>query len=589
MTGINRIYYLLIVFILAGCSKSEAPAPSPDGPDNPTTNTAVKLSTDKALYHPGDVIQFTSDKTLTSSAKIRYRYLNEVIKEEDFPGKTWQWTAPDTDFTGYMVDVYETVNGKEEVYGSIGVDVSSDWTHFPRYGFLSEFSGDVTADDINSQLAKLTRYHINGLQYYDWQNKHHMPLKMDGSQPAAEWQDIAKRDVSFDVVKGYIDKAHEYGIASMFYNLLYGAWDDYATDGVSAQWMLYNDANHQNVNKHDLDNNWALSDIFVLDPANPDWQKYIDDQTALVYQFLDFDGWHLDQLGDRGTVYDYNGQKADLPYGFSSFLNNLNQRFPNKKMVMNAVNQYGQDNILSTPVNFAYTEVWSPNDTYEDLASIIQDNTTMGGTRTKTVLAAYMDYDKANSTGYFNTPGVLMTDAVIFAFGGSHLELGEHMLGKEYFPNDNLLMRTDLKEALTRYYDFQVAYENLLQGNGDFNTPSVTSLDGQININSWPPQTGSVTVTGKDLGSTQIINLLNYMDATSLNWRDASGTQPFQRVIKDLSLQIETTKTVKKVWYASPDYRYGSSEELAFMQDGSTLTCTIPEMQYWGMLVIEYN
>ena len=182
-----------------------------------------------------------------------------------------------------------------------------------------------------------------------------------------------------------------------------------------------------------------------------------------------------------------------------------------------------------------------------------------------------------------------MTDAVIFAFGGSHLELGEHMLAKEYFPNNNLLMRTDLKENLTSFYDFQVAYENLLQADGDFNTPSVTSLDGQIDINSWPPQTGSVSVVGKDLGSMQVINLLNYMDATSLNWRDASGTQPFQRVIKDLPLQIEATKTVKKVWYASPDYRYGSSEELTFTQSGSTLTCTIPKMQYWGMIVIEYN
>ncbi|GET28655.1 hypothetical protein SD074_08570 [Prolixibacter sp. SD074] len=202
-------------------------------------------------------------------------------------------------------------------------------------------------------------------------------------------------------------------------------------------------------------------------------------------------------------------------------------------MVMNAVNQYGQANILSTPVNFAYTEVWSPNDTYEDLANIIQNNAKMGAAGTRTVLAAYMDYDKANSTGYFNTPGVLMTDAVIFAFGGSHLELGEHMLAKEYFPNNNLLMRADLKEALTTYYDFQVAYENLLHAEGDFNNPAMTSLDGQIDINSWPPQTGSVSVVGKDLGSTQVINLLNYMDATSLTWRDASGTQPFQRVIKD--------------------------------------------------------
>ena len=33
---------------------------------------------------------------------------------------------------------------------------------------------------------------------------------------------------------------------------------------------------------------------------------------------------------------------------------------------------------------------------------------------------------------YFNTPGVLMANAAIHAWGGAHLELGEHMLTTEY-------------------------------------------------------------------------------------------------------------------------------------------------------------
>ena len=65
-----------------------------------------------------------------------------------------------------------------------------------------------------------------------------------------------------------------------------------------------------------------------------------------------------------------------------------------------------------------------------------------------------MNYNRADNTGEFNTPGVLLTDAVMFALGGSHLELGDHMLCKEYFPNDNLEMDEEsglfrLKSALT--------------------------------------------------------------------------------------------------------------------------------------------
>jgi dextranase len=53
------------------------------------------------------------------------------------------------------------------------------------------------------------------------------------------------------------------------------------------------------------------------------------------------------------------------------------------------------------------------------------------------VFAAYLNYNKADNGGsgdkMMNTPGVLLTDAVMFALGGSHLELGDHMLSREYF------------------------------------------------------------------------------------------------------------------------------------------------------------
>lgn len=59
-----------------------------------------------------------------------------------------------------------------------------------------------------------------------------------------------------------------------------------------------------------------------------------------------------------------------------------------------------------------------------------------------------------------NTPGVLLTDAVIAALGGSHLEMGDHMLTREYFPAAPLSMSDALKTAIVRYYDFQTAYQN---------------------------------------------------------------------------------------------------------------------------------
>ena len=74
---------------------------------------------------------------------IRYRHLGENLGEQAATGTSWTWTAPDEDFTGYLVEVYQKSSEGETILATIGVDVSSDWTRFPRYGFLSSFRRDA--------------------------------------------------------------------------------------------------------------------------------------------------------------------------------------------------------------------------------------------------------------------------------------------------------------------------------------------------------------------------------------------------------------------------------------------------------------
>lgn len=205
------------------------------------------------------------------------------------------------------------------------------------------------------------------------------------------------------------------------------------------------------------------------------------------------------------------------------------------------------------------------------------------------LLCAYMDYDIAGSPGYFNTPGVLLTDAVIFAFGGSHLELGEHMLGKEYFPNSNLKMPDDLKAAMVSYYDFLTGYENLLRDGGSLNNPGITAGDNQLKLNFWPPQTGQVSVVGRDLGYRQVIHLINMANAKSLNWRDNSGTQSAPVNFNNPRFNFTSAKTVKRIWMASPDIDGGASKDIAFTKTGNTVTFTLPSLRYWDMVVVEYQ
>ncbi len=588
---------IVISLVFAGwviaCGKSDDEItldPNLEIPENPVTPNYLNVSlvTDKAAYVPGSIVVFTIDNSkLPGSAQVRYKYLDEIIDETSISGSSWNWQTPTIDFRGYAVEVYSRSGEVETIYATVGVDVSSDWTRFPRYGFLSRFS-QLTDAQMDAVIDNLAKYHINGLQFYDWQNKHHMPLPVEQGVPAGSWKDIINRDISFSTVESYIEKAKSRNIKTMFYNLVYGAWGEAEADGVQKEWYVFTDNGHRNRDFHPLSSPF-LSNIYLLDPSNTDWQQYIADENQTVYQFLDFDGYHMDQLGDRGTRYKYDGSVLDLSQTYKPFIEAMKAGQPSKNIVMNAVNQYGQKGIAQSSADFLYTEVWSPNDTYNDLSYIIQQNNTYSNNTKNTVLAAYMNYNLANNQGYFNTPAVLMTDAVIFAFGGSHLELGEHMLGKEYFPNSNLQMKADLMAALPDYYDFLVAYQNLLRDGGIFNMATVTSVDGKMNIANWPASQGEVATVCKKVDNRQVVHLINFTDSKSQQWRDNDGNQASPTLIKDAPLSVASAQTVKKVWVASPDIIGGASRALDFSQSNDRVVFTLPELKYWTTIVLEFE
>ena len=549
------------------------------------------IQTNKARYNPGDDVTFSLRLNSTSSnwrLNVRYRYLFDIIGTDNYTASsgthTWQWHVPDYDFRGYLVEIALVSDTTLIDAATIGVDVSSEWSKFPRYGFLSKYPR-LNQSEIDNTLATLNRYHINGLQFYDWHYKHHMPLRGTPENPAASWPDIANRTNYFSTIENYILTAQRYNMKTMAYNLLYGAMENASQDGVSDEWCLFTDPNRSN--KDYLDLSFWGHYIYLMDPNNRDWKDYIFEKMQQVYQALDFDGWHIDQLGDRGTRWNYQQQPVIIRNAFKTYLSEA-QHYLNIPLITNAVNQYGQEEIAQSPVDFLYTEVWSPNDNFADLAQIITDNRNYSNNSLNSVLAAYINYDLSGSPGRFNPPAVLMADAVIFAFGGAHLELGEHMLAHEYFPNDNLQMPDELQEALIRYYDFLVGYQNLLRDGGDFINPGLSS-QGPISLHEWPPQRGWVTTMSRKIGSRLVFHLLNFLNASTLEWRDNSGTWRAPAEVTDLALTFTSQDTVRYIWAASPDINNGSPTALSFTQHGETVTFHLSYLKYWQMIVVEYE
>ncbi len=551
-----------------------------------------ELITDQAAYEPGESVKLSlslKEKVKEGKILVQYKHLAETVKEEEINLKdedlSWTWKPEKDDFKGYMVEVYVKQGDKVIDHQNIGVDVSSDWAKFPRYGYLADFY-DMEADQQEDVINHLNRFHINGLQFYDWQYKHEKPLKMKDGKLAENWPDIANREVSRDTIERYISLAHEKNMKAMNYNLLFGSYEGAEDEGVKKEWGLFKDPDAEEQDHHPLPDNWA-SDIYLMDPSNKGWQDFILNEEKQVFNHLDFDGWHVDQLGDRGVLWNGDGKTVDLSTTYVPFLNEAKKEL-GVDLVMNAVSQYAQGYIASqAPVDFLYSELWDGHNTYSSLKGVIDQNSQYSKGKLNTVLAAYMNYDLSDSMGEFNTPGVLMTNAVIFASGGSHLELGENMLSKEYFPHKKLSMSDELNTGLTRYYDFLVAYQNLLR-DGVEETEAEVKVEGDLSV-SDQPKLGSIWSFAKKKEDKELIHLINLTDATSLEWRDNEGTQPEPDEQNDIEVEVKADGKASKVWVATPDAYQGSPLEIDFKQKGDSITFTVPSLKYWDLVVIDYK
>lgn len=588
------LYIVALSLFLSSCNIIE---PDNDPVTYGESYIPYLISTDKAAYKPGEKVTLSINSLPQEALTVRYTCLGKVIKEEPLADLSWTWLPPADDFRGYMASLHISVSGRDSVVASIGIDVSSEPSRFPRNGFLSSY-GSLSNNEIKTVLDDLNRYHINYLQFQDWHWKHHHPLAGSATQPMDSWTDIISRNCYRSTVQRYIDGAHNRGMLTLFYNLGYGCLEDFATDDVSREWLLYTDRNHSRIDNHPLGSPFK-SAIYLADMHNEGWRDYLRARNEEVYAIFDFDGWQIDQLGARPTtVFDYDGNEVDVQAAFGSFIANEKAAQPDKRIVMNAVGQYGQQGqIASAPVDFCYTEVWDHSDThgYAIFSDIITNNASWSSGK-QTVLAAYLNYDYGQKgRGYFNTPGILMATAAASAWGGTILQMGEHMLCHEYFPDDNLTMTGELKRAMIRYYDFAVAYENLLRPdvpatgvNTDWFGIDITSMDDRCVFNQWGPQMNQIATVGRHVGSRDVIHLLSYRHATHLDWCDTDGDQAPQPLLRDVPVTFAADKQPSRIWVATPDDRQGDALEVDFDYASGMVSLTIPALQYWTMIVIEY-
>lgn len=584
-----------------------APAPAPTPTPAPAATVLVLAGTDKAAYAPGAAVRIKVDVTNKGAAAIAGAKVTLTVRhlEQDVGTPLsadlalaagaaapveFTWTAPATDFQGYRFDVTVTDAAGAVIASESGaIDVSSSWLKFPRYGYVSQYGAGT---DTHATIEQLKAYHINALQFYDWQWKHQRPLKGSAGAVDATWPDIANRTVYRDTVRGLIDAAHGAGMAAMEYNLIYGAGIDYQRDGVDPAWGLY-DAPGGKQWQFSLPSSWATPVLYFFNPVSKGWQDYLIARELEVFKAFPFDGWHADTVGDNGIKYDGQGNAVDIKDTFKPFLNAAKAAMGGKLLVMNPVGNKGHLQVNTSNVDAVYTEVW-PWDGFPDYLSLknVVDQARAESGGKSLIVPAYMDYDYAKTKsdqapGLFNDAGVLLTEATVLAAGGSRLELGDdgRMLCSEYFPNRALAMGATLKTAIRQYYDFAVAYENLLR-DGQVALAGAVAIDGQ----TVSPDGARNTVWAFAKGDAryETVNLINLKGLTDVSWRDTNATQRKPTSLGAFKLRYYTGSQLDQAWVASPDTEGGRSRGLALARGsdarGAYVEVTVPGLEYWNLV-----
>ncbi|KUP25152.1 glycoside hydrolase family 66 protein [Paenibacillus sp. DMB5] len=428
---------LLVQTFTSGYARSGTAQAEPAGEVNPKI---LKMVPSKARFAPGEAAELilTLDQSADWSGKLHMEIyqLNTLIAEGSKDLTVLQkgsniltvgWTPPAGDFRGYMAKAW--IGGAAPTdYATAAIDVSSDWTHFPRYGYVADFPQE-TAEESDSKLRELSQdYYINAYQFYDWMWRHDVSVysKTDeNGQPLTDgdgnfidedintdthYMDLLGRSLYPLSVKQQVEAAQKYGSAAMAYQMNYAARENYEDFGVSPEWGLYNSAQldqnnpQKDQNGYTFDVNGKKTSLFLQDPGNKFWQDYITRQFDRSINTFGFDGIHLDQWGanDNNYLYDYNGNKRYYSLDYARLINSVKDSLlannPDKsKVTFNMVGGNAEYSAVPNPdtkTDFDYSEIWQDRNHYRDIQKVVEDTREKDGGKAM-VIAGYMNYKEA--------------------------------------------------------------------------------------------------------------------------------------------------------------------------------------------------
>ena len=552
--------------------------------------TLVDLSTDKSMYAPYEGVTFKGYPN-ANSGKVNIEYWKREQKIATQTVRfsssevTWKWYLPSDDNEQYIAKIMVSTEGGRTSTQYYAINVASNSNNLPIMGFLSSY----TTYDPKAQkrvMDWLKRTHMNYIQYYDSYYRPENLLAVDDNTfregisdenpkgigmagtAADYWTDLSSHTVRKDVLQKYVELGQEYGMKNMLY-IPWGNTSYVDTEhGITPEMLLFptpEDAAAHNVKSVQAtlsggDGQWARYSLMKANPSSNEFKNMLFTSAGKALQSVGFDGLHIDTLGPiYGGVYTVYGTEYSNDFASSTgmpyFINDAAKFFNTDtwkkqgkdiRMSFNNVGSWGIEALANNQnIDYLYAEQWPDmgNKTYDNMFQHVKDIIT-ADERGRAVIPAYI-HKGFEGDGSFDVNGVILLDLIIMAAGGTHLELGEHMLRGEYFPQTGMYLGDYLKEWLTQYYDFLVAYRRMFTSRNF--TSSITSSSHDIAINSI--DTSKLSVIEKSDEFIQSLSLINTNGLNGDEWQDNKLDRNKPDILSNVSLKFDFTP--KAVYYVT--------------------------------------
>ena len=627
---------------------------------------ATQIDSKTARTNPGDV--WEGSITFKGKGNIQNGSWEMVLENPFADGKdgyrytvghgVWDtrngqdWVQPvgfktlEDNYRGYLLTIIvKDANGNVVDQNSTGVDVSSDWTKFPRYAALSHFGKDT---DIEKNADILNKFHVNANMYYDAYYRPQNPF------PSENYKDWLGNDISLTTIKNGIKANHKNNQDALLYNMvnattgttewcIYSTQDRTTGDAAKTKDTPGEQLTHNMLGGFDAGRSDSSHKIqYYYNPWSIGWTNYIGDKMWGALNYLDFDGWQGDSIGNFSVTSweDRHNQnkpnaKFDFNGGFGDMVNRLKgNQMRNYKMGVNAVGGKGQGNLDKSKADFQYSEIWSnwwdsddnvvdgnkrdgdqyKHNTYYDLGRIV-DNTKQNSDKSL-IMPAYMyrDWDKSKAPlpKHFNDNAILLKDISIFANGGSTMELadGGYQIFNEYYPSaqnsKDITMSDNLGNPdtgkLRKVYDFVTAYQNILRGDGvqnNYHRVEITDSTGKQLADRYGGAYSiyAITKSGHDgYNDIETLNMINLTDVSNTNWQIRNKDDESSKIVNKkgplhVKYYVDPYRRINNVWVASPDINDGRAKTLDFKRgwdkNGDYVEFDIPSLEYWNLVYLK--